>query len=135
MYDLGGKLLNGMKRVHVNNLSCDRVKECENECFRIDSGVRQVCIISSWFFNVYMGAVMELKIGMGRRGMRFQEEGRDWRLPGLLYADDLVLCGESKKDLRAIVGRFIEVCRRRGLKGNTGQSKVMIGRLGGGVRE
>ena len=22
------------------------------------------------------------------------EEGREWRLPGLLYADDLVLCGE-----------------------------------------
>ena len=24
----------------------------------------------------------------------------------------LVLCGESEEDLRAIVGRFIEVCRR-----------------------
>ena len=38
----------------------------------------------------------ELKIGMGRRGVRFQEEGREWRLPGLLYADELVLCGESE---------------------------------------
>ena len=26
----------------------------------------------------------------GRRGVRFQEEGRVWKLPGLLYADDLV---------------------------------------------
>ena len=34
------------------------------------------------------------KMGMGRRGVRFQEEGREWRLPGLLYADDLVLCGK-----------------------------------------
>ena len=32
------------------------------------------------------------------------EEGRKWRLPGLLYSDDLVLCGESDEDLRAIVG-------------------------------
>ena len=61
--------------------------------------------------------------------MRFQEEGREWKLPGLLYADDLVLCGESEEDLRAIVGRFIEVCRRRGLKVNAGKSKVKL--LGG----
>ena len=42
------------------------------------------------------------------------KEGREWRLPGLLYADDLVLCGESEEDLRAMVGRFVEGCRRRG---------------------
>ena len=48
-------------------------------------------------------------------------------MPGLLY--DLVLCGESEEDLRAIVGRFTKVCRRRGLKDNAGKSKVML--LGG----
>ena len=45
------------------------------------------------------------------------KEEREWRLPGVLYADDLVL--------RAMVGRFVEVCRRRGLKINGGKSKVM----------
>ena len=35
--------------------------------------------------------------------MRFLEDGREWILPGLLYADDLVLCGESEEDLRAMV--------------------------------
>ena len=55
-----------------------------------------------------------------------EKEVSEWRLPGLLYADDLVMCGESKEDLRAMVGLFVEVCRRRGLKVNTGKSKVMI---------
>ena len=32
---------------------------------------------------------------MRKRGVRFMEEGREWRLPGLLYADDSVLCGEG----------------------------------------
>ena len=41
------------------------------------------------------------------------EEGREWRLPGHLYANDLVLCGEPEKDLRVMVGRFVEICRRR----------------------
>ena len=45
---------------------------------------------------------------------------------GLLYADELVLCGESEEGLRAIVGRFVEVRRRRGLKFNAGKSKVMV---------
>ena len=54
------------------------------------------------------------------------KEGREWRLPGFLYADDLVLCGESEEDLRAMVGQFVEVCRRKGMKVNAGKSKVMV---------
>ena len=57
------------------------------------------------------------------------EEGREWRLPGLLYADILVLFDDSEEDLRAVVGCFVEVCRRRGLKINAGKGKVMV--LGG----
>ena len=50
--------------------------------------------------------------------MRFLEDGKEWILPSLLYADDLVLCGELEEDLGMLVGRFVEVCRRRGLKVN-----------------
>ena len=55
----------------------------------------------------------------------------------LLYADDLVLCGESEEDLKAIVGRFIEVCRKIGLKVSAGKRKVIVkwreGIRGGGL--
>ena len=80
------------------------VKGGMSEQLRIDSGVRQVCIMSPWLFNVYMSAVMRGKNGDGK-------EGRQWRLPGLLYADELVLCGESEEDLRAMVGWFVECVR------------------------
>ena len=43
-----------------------------------------------------------------------------------MYADDLVLCGELEEDLRAMVGNFIEVYRRRGLSVNAGKSKVIM---------
>ena len=49
----------------------------------------------------------------------------EWRLPGLLYADVLVLCGEREEDLRKMVGQFEEVCRRE-LKINADKSKVMV---------
>ena len=69
MYDVGGKLLNRIKIIYANILACVRVKGGESKCFRIDSGVRQGCIMYPWFFNVYMAAGMtEIKMRMWRRG-------------------------------------------------------------------
>ena len=74
------------------------VKVVESEQFRINTGVRKGCIMSSWLFNVYKDGVMkEVKMGMGRRGVSFLEDGKEWRLSGLLYADDFVLCTESEE--------------------------------------
>ena len=53
MYDVGGKLLNGIKSLFVNSLVCIRVKGGEGECFKINRDVRQDFIMSHWFFNVY----------------------------------------------------------------------------------
>ena len=72
--------------------------------------------MSPWLFivfNVYMdGVIKEMKRG----------ESGDYLVSN---ADDLVLCGESGKDLRGMVGQFVEVCRR-GLKVIAGKSKVMV---------
>ena len=35
----------------------------------------------------------------------------DWRLPGCCMQMTRFFCGESEETLRAMVGRFIEVCR------------------------
>ena len=123
IYDVDDKLLNGIK----SKYACVRVKGGESECFRVNSGVRQGCIMSPWLFNVYMDAMMkEVKMEMGRRRARFQDEGREWRMSGLLYADDLVFCGELEEEMRAMVRCFVEVCKRRGLKVKAGKSKVMV---------
>ena len=38
---------------------------------------------------------------------------RDRRLPGLLYANDMVLRGESEEYLRVMVGWLAEMCREK----------------------
>ena len=38
----------------------------------------------------------------------------------------MVLCGELEEDLRVMVERFAEVCRRRRLKVNAGKSNVLV---------
>ena len=58
MYDVGGKLLNGIKSIYVDSSGCVRVKGGESDRFRIDSGVRQRCIMFPWPFSVYIS--MEL---------------------------------------------------------------------------
>ena len=45
----------------------------------------------------------------------------------ILYADDLVLYGKSEEDLRVMVGRFAQFCRRRGVKLNAGKVMVLNG--------
>ena len=91
------------------------VKGGESEWFRVDSGMRQGCVMSPCLFNVYMDGVMiEVKMGMKKRGVRFMEEGREWSLPDLLFAGNFVLCGESEEDLRVMVLWFAEVFKRRG---------------------
>ena len=63
---------------------------------------------------------------MGRKGVSFLEDGREWKLVCLLYADGLVLSGESEEDLRVMVGWFAEMCRGIELKVSAGKSTVMV---------
>ena len=44
----------------------------------------------------------------------------------LLYPDKLILCGKLDEDLKAMVGSFVEVCRR-GPKVSAGMNKVKLG--------
>ena len=59
MYDVGNKPLSGIKTTYVESSACVRAKRDESEQFRVDSGVRQGCIMSPWLLNVYMDGVMK----------------------------------------------------------------------------
>ena len=101
----GGKLLSGIKSMYVDSSACVRVKGGER--FRIDNRLRQGCNVCPWLFYVYIDGVMkEAKMGMGRKGVSLLEHRREWRVPSLLFADDLVLCNESEEELRVRVGWF-----------------------------
>ena len=57
----------------------------------------------------------EVKMKVGRMRVRFfgkRGENEDILNEGILYADDLLLSGEFKEDLKGILGWFFEVYRR-----------------------
>ena len=67
--------------------------------------------MSPWVFNAYIYAVMkEVKMGTEMTEVRLLEERGKWRMLGLLYPDDLVLCVDSE-DVKVIVGSLVEVFR------------------------
>ena len=73
-----GKLLGGINSMYIDSLACVRVKGGDSKLFRIDSEVRQGSIMSPWLFSVCIDVLMkEVKMGMGRRGVRFFEDGRE----------------------------------------------------------
>ena len=88
----------------------DTVKGGVSERFRIESGVRQGCVMPPLLaFQCMYGC------RYGRNENGDGKEGREWRLPTLLYAEYLVLSGESEEDLIAMMGRLVEVGRMGGL--------------------
>ena len=63
------------------------------------------------------------------------EDGHEWQVSILLFADDTLLIGDSEEKLQKLVTEFGNVCRDRKLSVNVGKSKVMrVGRERG-VRE
>ena len=64
--------------------------------------------------------------GDGGEGSEIMEERRDLNLPGLLHEGFLVLCGKLEQGLKVMVERFVEVCKRSGLKVNGDKRKVMV---------
>ena len=78
MYDVDDKLLSGIKIMYVVSSACITLKWGESEWFRIDSRVRQGCIMFPWLFNVCMDGVMkEVNMGMRRGRVRLLEDGRE----------------------------------------------------------
>ena len=45
--------------MYLDCLAYVRIKGGESEWLRIDSGVRQGCIMSPWLFSIYIDAVMK----------------------------------------------------------------------------
>ena len=83
-------------------------------------------MMSLWLFNVYMDVVIkEGEIKMGRIGVRFLEESKEWRLPGRCLG---FMWGAGGR-LKVMLARFVEVCMRRGLKLNADKGKAVV--LGG----
>ena len=98
-----------------------------SEWFSVNVGLRQVCVMSPWLFNVYMdGMVREVNVRVLGKGLELlSTNGGKFEINQLLFADDTALVADSEEKLCRLVSEFGRVCKRRKSRLNVGKSKVM----------
>ena len=92
-----------------------------SESFKVKIGLHQGSVMSPLLF----AAVMDVVSSEDRRGMPSE----------LLYADDLLLMAPTMEQLGRWVAEWRSSLLDKGLKVNTGKSKVMVGSSGGKMIE
>uniref|UniRef100_A0A3P9JF00 ribonuclease H n=1 Tax=Oryzias latipes TaxID=8090 RepID=A0A3P9JF00_ORYLA len=127
MYGIDGSLLEGVKSFYRNSRACVRVGNSMSEWFPVRVGLRQGCVMSPWLFNVYMdGVVKEVNERVSGTGVSMvNNDGSEWSVNQLLFADDTALVADSEESLARLVEEFGRVCDRRKLRVNVEKSKVM----------
>ena len=87
--------------------------------FQIMEGVRQGCILSPCFFNLYAEYIMR-NAGLDEAEAGIKISGRN--INNLRHTDDTTLMAESKEELESLL---IKVSEKVGLKLNIQKSKIM----------
>ena len=127
---LGHVLLQaGMVGFRVQALYTDvpmsvRTSEGCTACFQSLLGVKQGCPLSPTLFGLYID---DLPAAVLREaGADLPRLGDGWRVPPLLYADDLVLMATSAAWLQAQLDKLEAFASAWGLTVNAGKTKVMV---------
>ena len=137
IYGVGGCVLGGIQSFYVGSSACVRVGSDLSESFEVNVGLRQGCVMSPWLFNVFMdGVVREVKMRTMERGLMLKgQNGWEWEVSQLLFADDTALVASTEERLQRLVNEFGVVCEKRKLRVNIGKSKVMVCSRQGGRAE
>ena len=103
--------------------SCVRVEGNLTDWFPVETGVRQGCVLSPLLYAFFInGLVRELnELGVG-----IHIEGRERKLCCLLYADDIVMMCENKKDLQSMLDLVARYAEKWRFELNSRKSEVVI---------
>ena len=72
--------------------------------------------MSPWLLNLFMDAVIkEVREKAGDVGVTLQDERRniDWKVDCLIFADDIVLLGDTEEKLERLVQEFGSVSKEK----------------------
>ena len=89
-----------LRNLHIDQKATVRTGHGTTDLFQISKGVRQGCIFSPCFFNLYAEYIM--------RNAGLQEAQAGIKIPGrninnLTYADDTTLMAEREEELNSLL--------------------------------
>ena len=88
--------------------------------FSVTTGLRQGCVLSPLLFSLYVNDLMEV-LRREEIGIRID----NLTIPGLLFADDLVITAEKSSDLNRALEVVYGWCNRWKLKINAEKCSVV----------
>ena len=139
-YNVPLDIIQRIRDLHVDNEVQVRAFGGISDKFKVNSGVRQGCVLAPTLFNVFMDFVIKKALKEENnfpKGIRFafSLNGRlkwiDGNFPAeeyiniLLYADDIVLLMENVDDLKVAVAILEKVCKEAGLVISTKKTEIM----------
>ena len=122
-YGVPDMFINTFRRLYEGCAYCVKTEEGNTEFFRVDTGVRQGCILSPMLFILTIDYVM-------RKSMNKPDFGIMWdtkrRLTDLDFADDLALIAETPQILQEMTSSLEENAAKVGLRISSEKTKTMV---------
>ena len=98
-----------------------RGKSEDSRSFKIEKGVRQGCVLSPVFFNMYseelINEALQDESGLEVNGMTINN---------IRFADDTVLLASTEGELQRLLDKINESCKAYGMELNAKKTKVMV---------
>ena len=137
-YQVPQQLINIIKELYTGTWCCVRTAEGMSEDFEVKTGVRQGCVLSPLLFNRFMDRIVREAMEMTRGGLHVEYTTREglflsYRdktplttcIQNALYADDLTLVAENRKELQRMIDALDKACTRWGMRISGDKTKVL----------
>ena len=106
--------------MYANVRSCVRINGICTDFFDVNLGLKWDCLLSSFLFNFYINYLID-KMKVLDLGVNINGE----KLSILLYADDIVVLAENKRDIQSLLDIISEWCNNNKININRDKSKVV----------
>ena len=129
--DLGmeNKWIKLLEAIYTNNSVVLSIDKQSSSRIRTTTGLRQGCPLSPTLFALYI-AELEVRLMWTRCGfelsVRDENETSKTRIPGLLFADDLLLIAHTYQEMEVLLSVTTEIGLEKKLNFNPDKSAVVI---------
>ena len=137
-YKVPGLLIDIIEEMYTGTWCQVKTAEGSSEEFKVESGVRQGCVLSPLLFNCFMDKILRetLETTPGGWSIEYtttkglflsyrEKTPATTDIQNIQYADDLTLVAETREELQFMVDTLDRTCMKWGMDINGAKTKIM----------